>query len=261
MAELAAGAGDLAGKKGLVLGIANENSLAYGCAKAFRAGGAELAVTYVNEKAEPYVRPLAEALGAALIEPCDVREHEQVLALFDKIRERWGRLDFLLHSIAYAPKEDLHARVIDCSEEGFLTAMSVSCHSFIRLARLAEPLMQHGGCLLTMTFYGSERVVDRYNLMGPVKAALESVVRYLAGELGSQEIRVHAISPGPVRTRAASGLDRFDELLERARAEAPEQKLVTLEDVGAVAAFLVSDRAGKLTGNTEYVDAGLHITD
>lgn len=253
--------GDLNGKKGLVLGIANENSLAYGCARAFRGSGADLAVTYLNEKAQPHVRPLAEDLEADLIEPCDVREHDQVEALFGKIRERWGRLDFLLHSIAYAPKDDLRARVVDCSEEGFLIAMNVSCHSFIRLARQAEPLMRDGGCLLTMTFYGSERVVERYNLMGPVKAALESTVRYLAGELGGQEIRVHAISPGPIRTRAASGIDRFDELLEQARAEAPEGKLVSIDDVGAVAAFLVSDRAAKLTGNVEYVDAGLHITD
>ncbi|MFP3944374.1 MAG: enoyl-ACP reductase FabI, partial [Alphaproteobacteria bacterium] len=247
--------------KGLILGIANESSLAYGCARAFRGGGAELAVTYLNEKTQPHVRPLAEELGATLIEPCDVREPGQVEALFDRIGERWGRLDFLLHSIAYAPKEDLRARVVDCSEEGFLIAMNVSVHSFIRLARHAEPLMTDGGCLLTMTFYGSERVVERYNLMGPVKAALESTVRYLAGELGEKQIRVHAVSPGPVKTRAASGIDRFDELLEQARAEAPEGKLVGIEDVGAVAAFLVSDRAAKLTGNVEYVDAGLHITD
>ncbi|MFW6027770.1 MAG: enoyl-ACP reductase FabI [bacterium] len=253
--------GDLTGKKGLVLGIANENSLAWGCARAFREGGADLAVTFLNEKAQPHVRPLAENLGADLIEPCDVREPDQVEALFDKIRGRWGRLDLLLHSIAYAPREDLHARVVDCSEEGFLIAMGVSVHSFIRLARHAEPLMTGGGCLLTMTFYGSGRVVENYNLMGPVKAALESTVRYLAGELGGQGVRVHAISPGPVRTRAASGIDRFDELLEQARAEAPEGKLVGIEDVGAVAAFLVSDRAASLTGNVEYVDAGLHITD
>ncbi len=261
MADSTSIAGDLHGKKGLVLGIANDQSLAYGCARAFRQEGAELAITYLNEKAEPHVRPLAEDLQATLIEPCDVRRHDEVDALFDKIRERWGRLDFLLHAIAYAPKEDLHARVVDCSEEGFLTAMSVSCHSFIRLARRAEPLMTDGGCLLTMTFYGSDRVVDQYNLMGPVKAALESTVRYLAAELGPQGIRVHAISPGPVKTRAASGIKDFDVLLEQARDEAPAGKLVTLDDVGAVASFLVSDRASKMTGNTAFVDAGLHITD
>ena len=260
MPDAVCGIGDLSGKKGLVLGIANENSLAYGCARTFRACGADLAITYLNERAQPHVRPLAEELGASLIEPCDVRKSHEIESLFGKIGERWGRLDFLLHSIAYAPKEDLNARVVDCSEGGFLMAMNVSCHSFIRLARHAEPLMKDGGCLLTMTFYGSERVVEQYNLMGPVKAALESVVRYLAGELGEQGIRVHAISPGPVRTRAASGIDRFDELLERARAESPEGRLVGLDDIGAVAAFLVSDQAAKLTGNVEYVDAGLHIT-
>lgn len=251
----------LSGKKGLVLGIANERSIAYGCARAFREAGAELAVTYLNEKAEPYVRPLAEALGAPVIVPCDVREAGQLEAVFARIADEWGRLDFVLHSIAFAPREDLHARVVDCSKEGFALAMDVSCHSFIRVARLAEPLMAEGGCLLTVTFYGSERVVDEYNLMGPVKAALESSVRYLAAELGRQNIRVHALSPGPLETRAASGIDRFDELLERARRRAPAERLVSIDDIGAVAAFLASDAARSLTGNIEYVDAGLHIVD
>jgi enoyl-[acyl-carrier protein] reductase I len=250
---------DLAGKKGLVVGIANAKSIAYGCAKAFRAAGAELAVTYLNAKAEPQVRPLAEELGSPIFAACDVREPGQLEAVFERVARAWGRLDFLLHSIAYAPRDDLHARVVDCSREGFLVAMDVSCHSFIRMAKLAEPLMKDGGCLLTVTFYGAEKVVEHYNLMGPVKAALESAVRYMAAELGAKRIRVHAISPGPLATRAASGIDQFDELLARAASRAPTHDLVTIHDVGAVAACLVSDAARAMTGNTAYVDAGYHI--
>jgi enoyl-[acyl-carrier protein] reductase I len=249
----------LQGKKGLIVGIANQESIAYGCARAFRAAGAELAVTYVNAKADPYVRPLAESLDAKLILPCDVREPGQLEAVFERVRAEWGRLDFLLHSIAFAPKEDLHGRITDCSQAGFAMAMDVSCHSFIRMAHLAEPLMTNGGCLLTVTFYGAEKVVEDYNLMGPVKAALEASVRYMAAELGGKRIRVHALSPGPLKTRAASGIARFDELLDRSRARTPEHRLVSIEDVGNVAAFLVSDGAAALTGNIEYVDAGYHI--
>ncbi len=205
------------------------------------------------------MRPLAERLESPIIVPCDVREPGQLEAVFSRIRKEWGALDFVLHSIAYAPKEDLHSRITDCSQTGFALAMDVSCHSFIRMARLAEPLMAHGGCLLTVTFYGSEKVVADYNLMGPVKAALESSVRYLAAELGGKRIRVHALSPGPLKTRAASGIERFDELLERASSRAPEHQLVSIEDVGNVAAFLVSDAAAALTGNIEYIDAGYHI--
>ena len=249
----------LQGKRGLVLGIANGSSIAYGCAKAFRDAGAQLAITYLNAKAEPFVRPLAEQLQSPLILPCDVREPGQLEAVFAQVRAQWGSLDFVLHSIAYAPRDDLHARVVDCSQEGFNMAMDVSCHSFIRVAHLAEPLMANGGCLLTVTFYGAEKVVADYNLMGPVKAALESTVRYMAAELGDRRIRVHALSPGPLKTRAASGLDRFDELLERAAQQAPERRLVGIEDVGAVAAFLASDAASALTGNVTYVDAGYNI--
>jgi enoyl-[acyl-carrier protein] reductase I len=249
----------LQGKKGLIVGIANAHSIAFGCAEAFKNAGAELAVTYLNANAEPFVRPLAEQLQCPIIVPCDVREPGQLEDVFARIQRDWGRLDFLLHSIAYAPKEDLHCRVTDCSQAGFNMAMDVSCHSFIRMARLAEPLMPQGGCLLTVTFYGAEKVVGDYNLMGPVKAALESTTRYMAAELGAKRIRVHALSPGPLKTRAASGIDRFDELLERARARTPEHQLVTIEDVGNLAAFLASDAAASLTGNVEYVDAGYHI--
>jgi enoyl-[acyl-carrier protein] reductase I len=253
------GIASLRGKKGLIVGIANESSIAYGCARMLRGAGAEIAVTYLNAKAEPYVRPLAEKLESPIVVPCDVREPGQLESVFSHIRDDWGRLDFLLHSIAYAPKEDLHSRITDCSQAGFAMAMDVSCHSFIRMARLAEPLMKQGGCLLTVTFYGSEKVVEDYNLMGPVKAALESSVRYMAAELGAKHIRVHALSPGPLKTRAASGIERFDELLERTRARTPEHRLVSIEDVGNLAVFLVSDAAKGLTGNIEYIDAGYHI--
>ncbi|MBI5130822.1 MAG: enoyl-ACP reductase FabI [Rhodopseudomonas palustris] len=249
----------LQGKKGLVVGIANADSIAFGCARAFRDAGADLAVTYLNDKARPHVGPLAEQLQSPIVVPCDVREPGQLEAVFAQIGERWGRLDFLLHSIAFAPKEDLHGRVVDCSQAGFAMAMDVSCHSFIRMAKLAEPLMPDGGCLLTVSFYGSEKVVEDYNLMGPVKAALESSVRYMAAELAPKQIRVHALSPGPLKTRAASGIGHFDELMERTRARAPAHNLVSIEDVGNVAAFLVGDGASALTGNIEYIDAGYHV--
>jgi enoyl-[acyl-carrier protein] reductase I len=249
----------LHGKRGLVVGIANDSSIATGCARAFVAAGAELAATYLNDKALPHVRAVTDPLGCKLLLACDVRIEGQLEAAFERIRTEWGQLDFLLHAIAFAPADDLHGRVVDCSASGFALAMDVSCHSFLRMARLAEPLMTSGGCLLTVTFYGSERVVAHYNLMGPVKAALESAVRYTAAELGAKGIRAHAISPGPIRTRAASGIDRFDELLAAASAAAPEQHLVDVDDVGALAAFLVSDAARRITGTIIPVDGGQHL--
>ena len=259
MAEIVSNLVDLRGRRGLVFGIANEHSIAAGCARAFVAAGAELAVSYLNDKAEPFVTPVAAALGAALLGPCDVRVPGQMEAVFAAARARWGTVDFVLHALAYAPAADLHGRVTDSSAAGFALAMDVSCHSFIRMARLAEPLMPQGGALLTITFFGSERVVAHYNLMGPVKAALESAVRYLAAELGPQGIRVHALSPGPIRTRAASGIEQFDALLERAAAEAPEHHLVDTADVGALAAFLASDAARRITGTIVPVDGGQHL--
>lgn len=249
----------LGGKKGLVLGIANQHSIAYGCAKAFRALGAEVAVTYLDEKAKPYVEPLARELAAPLFLPCDVREPGQLEGVFQAMRDLWGTIDFALHAIAFAPKEDLHGRLTDCSRDGFLQAMDISCHSFLRMARLAEPAMPNGGALFTMSYYGAEKVVEHYNVMGPVKAALESAVRYLAFELGPKGIRVHAISPGPVKTRAASGIDHFDELLARAAERAPARRLVDIEDVGVATAVLATDYAKLITGETVYVDGGYHI--
>jgi enoyl-[acyl-carrier protein] reductase I len=250
---------DLTGKRGLIVGIANDKSIAAGCAEAFAGCGARLAATYLNESARKWVEPVADRIGAEWIAPCDVRVTGQLEALFAEVEREWGGLDFLLHSIAFAPREDLHGRVVDSSPEGFALAMDVSCHSFLRMAKLAEPLMKEGGCLLCVTFYGSERVVAHYNLMGPVKAALESATRYVAAELGPKGIRAHAISPGPIATRAASGIDRFDELLDRAASEIPGGQLVDIEDVGALAAFLVSDAAKRITGTVIPVDSGQHL--
>ena len=249
----------LTGKRGLVVGIANDASIAAGCARAFVAAGATLAATYLNDKALPYVKPVTDALGCELLLPCDVRIPGQLEAVFEQLRSKWGQLDFLLHAIAFAPAADLHGRVVDCSAEGFGLAMDVSCHSFLKMARLAEPLMPNGGCLLTVTFYGSERVVAHYNLMGPVKAALESAVRYTAAELGAKGIRAHAISPGPIKTRAASGIAHFDELLIAEAAITPEHQLVDTDDVGDLAAFLVSDSARHITGTIIPVDCGQHL--
>jgi enoyl-[acyl-carrier protein] reductase I len=249
----------LHGKRALVLGIANEHSIAYGCARVFRQLGAELAVTYLNEKARPHVEPLARELGATIFAPCDVGRSGELEAVFQRIRETWGSLDIALHSIAFAPKQDLQGRLVDSSDEGFKLAMDISCHSFVRMARLAEPLMPHGGTLLAMSYHGASKVVPNYNLMGPVKAALESVVRYLAFELGEKHIRVHAVSPGPLKTRAASGLKDFDVLLSEALERAPIGELVDIDDVGLTAAYLTTPFARRLTGTVTYVDGGLSI--
>lgn len=250
---------DLKGKQGLIVGVANERSIAWGCAGAMHAAGARLAMTYLNAKAEPHVRPLAESVGAELILPLDVEADAQMEQLFEGIAAAWGRLDFVVHSVAYAPKADLHGRIVDCSREGFARAMDISCHSFIRLARHAEPLMDKGGTLLTMSYLGAEKVVPNYGLMGPVKAALESTTRYLAAELGPAGIRALALSPGPVPTRAASGIAEFDRLSEEAARRAPLRRLTTIEEVGALAAFLVSDQAASMTGETIGIDAGYQI--
>ncbi len=249
----------LRGRKGLVVGIANEHSIAYGCARMFRGCGAELAVTWLNDKARPYVEPLARELAATVMMPLDVEQPGAMEAVFDTIRERWGRLDFVLHSIAYAPAADLRGRVADTSSQGFARAMDVSCHSFMRMARLAEPLMDQGGTLLTMSYLGADKAVPHYGVMGPVKAALEASVRYLATEMGPRRIRVNAVSPGPIKTRAASGIPAFDELLDEARRRAPLPREVEIDDVGSMCAFLVSDAAQSVTGDVLYVDGGFHI--
>src|SRR5712671_754973 len=251
----------LEGKRGLVVGIANEQSIAWGCAKAFRAFGAELAVTYLNDKARKYVEPLARELEAPILMPLDMREPGQLEAVFDAVARQWGNLDFVVHSIAFSPKDALQGRVVDVPQDGFLATMDVSCWSFIRMAHLAEPLMTKGGTLFTMTYYGSQMVVKNYNIMGVAKAALESAVRYLAAELGPKGIRVHAISPGPLATRAASGIPEFDELMDKAQSQAPTRSLVSIDDVGRATAFLALDGAKLITGGVTYVDGGYHIVD
>lgn len=248
----------LRGKRGLVVGVANEHSIAFGCASKLRAFGAELAITYANEKSEKYVRPLAEQIQANLIMPLNVEHPRELEAAFDQIRAEWGRLDFLIHSVAFAPPDDLHGRVLDCSLAGFQQAMHISCYSFIEMARLAEPLMTQGGAILTMSYHGADKVVNHYNVMGPVKAALQATVRYLSAELGDKGIRVYAVSPGPLKTRAASGIAQFDELVDAAVARSPEHRLVDIAEVGRVVAFLVGGGASGMTGDTIYVDAGLH---
>lgn len=249
----------LKGKKGLVVGVANAASIAWGCASAFHQHGAELAFTYLNDKADTFVRPLAESVNAPICMKLDVTIEEEQEALFDAIKTRWGKLDFLLHSIAYAPKPDLAGRLVDSSPEGFAIAMDISCHSLMRLTRAAEPLMNAGGSILTLGYYGAEKVVTNYNLMGPVKAALATSVKYLATELGHKQIRVNTLSTGPVKTRAASGLTDFDNLMQEAALKAPLYQLVTLDQIGEMASFLVSDNARQVTGQTIYVDAGYNI--
>lgn len=251
----------LKGKKALVTGIANDKSIAWGCAKAFEAFGADLAITYLNDKTRSYVEPLAQEVRASMLLPLDLSKEGQVEATFESIEKKWGRLDILLHSIAFAPKDDLQGRVADCSRSGFLLAMELSCWSFIRMTKLAEPLMKNGGVAFTMTYYGSQMVVEHYNMMGPVKAALESATRYMAAELGPKRIRVHAISPGPLKTRAASGISDFDALLSKAESKAPTRSLVSIDDVGVAVAFLATDAAKLITGDTLYIDGGYHIID
>jgi enoyl-[acyl-carrier protein] reductase I len=243
----------LKGKKGLIVGIANDQSIAWGCAKAFRALGADLAVTYLNEKARKHVEPLAKALEAPIFMPLDVMVEGETEKVFELIKKEWGQLDFLLHSIAFSPKGALHGRVVDVDREGFQKTMDVSCWSFMRMAHLAEPLMKNGGTIFTMTYYGSQMVVKNYNVMGVAKAALEAAVRYI--------IRVHAISPGPLATRAASGIPEFDELMDKAQSQAPTRSLVSIDDVGKATAFLALDGAKLITGSVLYIDGGYHIID
>jgi len=249
----------LKGSKALVVGIANEHSIAYGCARAFRELGAEVAITYLNEKARPFVEPLARLLEAPLFLPLDVSVEGELEAVFDAVARQWGQLDVLVHSIAFAPKEDLQGGLLNCSAAGFAKAMDVSCHSFVRMARLAAPLMSDGGTMFAMSYHGASKVIPTYSVMGPVKAALEACCRYLAYELGGKGIRVHAISPGPLKTRAASGLKDFDLLLTEAEQRAPIGELVDIMDVGFTCAYLATPYARRLSGETLYVDGGVNI--
>ena len=249
----------LNGRKALVVGVANDSSIAWGCAKAFHELGAQVAITYLNDKARPHVEPLARTIEAPLFLPLDVSVPGQLEAVFAAIAQQWGELDILVHSIAFAPKEDLQGGLLNCSAEGFAKAMDVSCHSFVRMARLATPLMKNGGTMFAMSYHGANKVVPTYSVMGPVKAALEACCRYLAFELGGKGIRVHAISPGPLKTRAASGLKDFDLLLTEAAHRAPIGELVDITDVGFTCAYLATPYARRVSGGTVYVDGGVNI--
>lgn len=252
---------NLNGKKFLILGIANGKSIAAGCARALIAHGAKVAVTYQGERSLKHVEPVAKELGAEILADCDVTKEGSLEAVVAQVKEKWGVLHGALHSIAFAKKDDLHGNVYETSKEGFALAMDVSCHSFARLAAATAPLMTDGGSLVTMSYYGAEKVVERYGIMGPVKAALESLAMYMASELGAKGIRVNAISPGPIGTRAASGIRDFDGLINKAQGKAASGELVTLEDIGNLAAFLMSDAARAITGRTHYIDHGASIVD
>jgi len=250
---------DLSGKKGLIIGVSNEHSLAWAAAQALHGAGAELAMTYHGERSRSFVAPLAGRVYAQILMPCDVLRAGELETVFGELRARWGRLDFLFHSLAGARAHDLRGRLADCAADGFAEAMLVTCHSFVRAARLAEDLMPSGGALVTVSYYGAEKVVEHYNVMGPVMAAHETAVRYLAHELGPKQIRVNAISAGPVRTRASSGIAHLDELLDESARRAAERRLASAEEVGRMALVLVSDLATATTGEVLHVDAGFHI--
>ena len=247
----------LAGKKGLILGLANEHSIAWGCTQLMHQLGAELVVSCLNDKARRFVEPLTQPIGVELV-TCNVEEEGELEAAVQHAIARMGQLDFVIHSIAWAPLADLHGNVIDSSSDGFSRAMAVSCHSFARLAKLCAPHMPNGGSMLSMTYLGADEAVPHYGLMGPVKAALESLTRYMAMELGEQGIRVHAVSPGPILTRASSGIASFDDLMANAVAKSPLKRLVTLTEIANLCAFLCTDASSGMTGQTIYVDAGCH---
>ncbi len=251
---------DLKGKKGLILGLANEHSIAWGCARQAHAMGAEVVASCLNDKARAYVEPLTQPFGMDL-QSCNIEAPEELDKLVAYAVAKLGRLDFVIHSIAWAPLQDLHGRVVDSSKEGFARAMDVSCHSFASVAKLCEPHMTQGGCMLTMSYLGADEAVPHYGLMGPVKAALESLVRYMALELGPKGIRVHAVSPGPILTRAASGIEAFDTLMQNNIAKAPLGRLVTLEEIANLSTFLCTDAASGMTGQTIFVDAGTHAVN
>jgi enoyl-[acyl-carrier protein] reductase I len=251
---------DLQGKKGLVLGLANAHSIAWGCARQAQAMGAEVVASCLNDKARPFVEPLTEPLGMDL-HTCNIETPDDLENLVAHAVAKLGRLDFVIHSIAWAPLADLHGRVIDSSSVGFARAMEVSCHSFATLAKLCAPHMTQGGSMVTMSYLGADEAVPHYGLMGPVKAALESLVRYMAVELGPQGVRVYAVSPGPIPTRASSGIEDFDALMQSNIAKAPLGRLVTLQEIANLSTFLCTDAASGMTGQTIYVDAGSHAVN
>ena len=249
----------LEGKKALIVGVANERSLAWAIAQCLHRDGAKLCFTYWGEKMERRVRPLAESLGADLIEDLDISNDNQITALFDKIKSKWGALDCVIHSVAFANREDLEGRFVDTSRAGFSLAMDVSAYSMLPLARHAEPLMPNGGTIITLSYAGATRVIPNYNVMGVAKAALEAVVRYLAYDLGPKKIRVNSISAGPVKTLAAAGIRDFRKMLDASADKTPLKENITTEDVGELASFLCGPGGVHITGTNLYVDSGAHI--
>ncbi len=252
--------GLLDGKRGLILGLANERSIAWGISQALKQQGATLAFTYLNEALEKRVRPLATELGSDLILKCDVQNDADIDTCFDEVKRSWGTLDFVIHSVAFANGDDLKGRFVETSRAGYSLAMDVSAYSLIAVTKRAIPLMPSGGSVLTLTYYGAEKVVPHYRVMGAAKAALETNVRELAVDLGRENIRVNAISAGPIRTLAASGISDFKQLLNHFEARAPLRRLTTIEDVGNSAVYLVSDLASAVTGEIHYVDCGFNVT-
>lgn len=252
--------GLIEGKKGVIFGVANERSIAWAIAKALKAEGAELAFTYAGEIMEKRVRPLAESVGSKIILPCDVTDDNQIESVFDTLKNEWGSLDILVHSVAFANKEELKGEFVDTSREGFRVALEVSAYSLVALAKRAYPLMEgRGGSIMTMTYYGAEKVVKNYNVMGVAKAALEASVRYLASDLGARGVRVNAVSAGPIKTLAAMGIAGFKDILDMVETKAPLRRNVTQEDVAKTALYLLSDLSNGVTGEIVYVDSGYNV--
>ena len=249
----------MAGKRGLIVGVANDRSIAWGITRAVTLNGAEVALTYQGEALEKRVRPLAAEVGATLVAPCDVTDDDSMKALFDTIAEKWGRLDFLVHAVAYSDKNQLKGKYVDTTLDNFLRTMQISAFSLVQMAQYARPLMQHGGSILTLSYLGAERVIPHYNVMGVAKAALEASTRYLAADLGEQKIRVNCISAGPVNTLAARGIAGFSEILKHYEAHAPLRRNVSHEELGQTGVFLASDGGAAITGQVIYVDCGYQI--
>lgn len=256
---MAGGNGLMAGKRGLVMGVANNRSIAWGIARALADQGAEIALTYQGEAFRKRVEPLAAELGAMVVGHCDVTDMETVDAVFDRLRTEWGRIDFLVHAVAFSDKDELVGRYVETTRDNFLRTMDISVYSFTALAKRAEPLMSEGGSMLTLTYYGAEKVMPHYNVMGVAKAALEASVRYLAVDLGSRNIRVNALSAGPIKTLAASGIGDFRYILKWNEYNAPLKRSVTVEEVGDTALYLLSHLSRGVTGEVLHVDSGYHV--